>query len=236
VDLAHHLGADQPLYGLQAQGINGDHQLHSRVEDMAAHYVKAIRAVQPEGPYLLGSWSMGVAIAYEMAQQLVAQGQEVGLLAMLDQGPFLPAEVPEDQASHLMETFGKHLPLSLDHLRQLGPDEQIAYVWEEARKAEWIYPDVTLPKFRHFVHILRTHTEAWRHYQPRIYPGRITLLRAVDEPRDNVDAADLGWGKLGAGGVEIYEVPGDHLSMIHEPHVQTLAAQLRACLEAVTNK
>ena len=229
-DLARHLGPDQPFFGLQAQGLYGDQELHTRIEDMAAYYVAAMRESRPDGPYLLGSWSMGVAVAFEMAQQLHAQGQEVALLALLDQGPTLPTEEPEDDAAYLMDVFGKHLPLSLEHLRQLGPDEQVAHVWEEARKANWIYPDITLPQFHHFVHILRTHTEAWRKYEPRVYPGHITLFRASEQPGDGPLEPDLGWGRLASGGVEVYEVPGDHLSMIHEPDVQFLAARMKECI------
>ncbi|MEK7784827.1 MAG: thioesterase domain-containing protein, partial [Chloroflexota bacterium] len=77
-DLARRLGKDQPFYGLQAKGVNGDQEIHTRIEEMAACYVAAIRAAQPEGPYQLGSWSMGVIIAFEMAQQIRAAGQALG--------------------------------------------------------------------------------------------------------------------------------------------------------------
>jgi aryl carrier-like protein len=89
-ELARCLAPDQPFYGLQAIGLDDSGPIHERIEDMAAHYVRALRERQPVGPYQLGSWSMGVAVAFEMAQQLLAQGQEVRLLAMLDQGPILP--------------------------------------------------------------------------------------------------------------------------------------------------
>ena len=234
-DLARHLGAGQPFYGLQAQGLNGDEglhtQIHTRIEDMAAAYVKALLDVQPDGPYRLGSWSMGVVVAFEMAQQLRARGREVDLLIMLDQGPIVPAEEPEDDAAYLVDVFGKHVPLSLDHLRQLGPDEQLAHVWKEARKAEWLYPDITLPQFGHFVRLLRTHTEAWRAYQPQVYSGRIILFRASESTGDGSQKRDMGWGRLTSGEVEVHEVPGDHISMIHEPHVRVLAERLRGYLD-----
>ena len=230
-DLARHLGSEQPFYGLQAQGLNGDEGLHTRIEDMAAAYVKALLDIQPDGPYRLGSWSMGVVVAFEMARQLQAQGREVDLLIMLDQGPVLPAKEPEDDAAYLVDVFGKHVPLSLNHLRQLGPDEQLAHVWKEARKVEWIYPDITLPQFSRFVRILRTHTEAWRAYQPQVYSGRITLFRASESSEDGYQEPDMGWGRLTSGEVEVHEVPGDHLSIIHEPHVRVLAERLRGCLD-----
>jgi thioesterase domain-containing protein/aryl carrier-like protein len=224
------LGPKQPFYGLRADGLDGERAIHTRIEDMATHYVKTIRNFKPEGPYHLGSWSMGVVIAFEMARQLREQRQQVGLLVMLDQGPYLPAEEPEDDASYLMEVFGKHLPLTLDHLRKLEPDEQIAHVWQEAIKAEWIYPQIKVDQFRRFVNLLRTHTEAWRRYRPKIYPGRITLFRANGQAADHPEGADLGWGRLASTGVEIHDTPGDHLTMLQKPNVKTLAEKLRACL------
>ena len=232
-DLARYLGSEQPFYGLQAQGLNGDQTIHTTIEDMASHYVSVLREFHPQGPYLLGSWSMGVIVAFEMARRLQAQGQKVALLALLDQGPTLPAKEPKDDADYLMDVFGKHLPLSLDHLQQLEPGEQVAYVWHEARKANWIYPDITLAQFSHFVHMLRTHTEAWRRYVPRIYPGRITLFRARKQPQEGHPDPDLGWAKLAAGGVDIHKVPGDHLSMIHKRHARTLAKRLTTCIDEI---
>ncbi len=230
-DLASALGEGQPFYGLQAQGMDGDAPLDTRIQDMAARYVQAILAFQPQGPYLLGSWSMGVSVAFEMAQQLQAQGQPVALLAVLDQGPILPGQEPEDDAAYLVDVFGKELPLSVEHLRQLDPQERLAHVWREALKSDWLYPDVTLDQFSHFVRTLRTHTEAWRHYTPQPYAGQITLFRAKEQPEHAALEPDMGWGRFALGGVEIHHVPGDHLSMIHEPHVQILAERLKQCLD-----
>ncbi|HEX4147968.1 MAG TPA: thioesterase domain-containing protein, partial [Pirellulales bacterium] len=89
-ELAAALGEDQPFYGLQAQGLDGRHAPHTRLEDMAAHYIRAMRKVQPAGPYHLGGWSLGGNIAFEMACQLREQGDEVGLLALLDAGAMAP--------------------------------------------------------------------------------------------------------------------------------------------------
>src|SRR4030095_1614157 len=83
-DLARRLGSDRPVYGLQTPGLYRERPLYTRIEDLAAHYIEAIRTVQPEGPYLLGGWSLGGIIAYEMAQQLIAQDQRIGHLLMLD--------------------------------------------------------------------------------------------------------------------------------------------------------
>ena len=229
VELARHLDGERPFYAIQAQGVYGDAPLHATIEEMAAAYVPLIRERQPEGPYLLGSWSMGVVVAYEMARRLAAQGETVAALIILDQGPVLPADEPEDDAAYYVQVFGKHAPLSLERLRQMTADEQVRHVLAEAQKAGWITPDVTPEQFRLFVRALRTHTEAWRAYEPRPYPGPLTLFRAAIQEEAGLPP-DMGWRELALGGVTVLETPGDHLSMIQEPRVQILGEQLRACL------
>ena len=84
--LARRLGPDQPFFALQPRGINGGALLHTTVEGMARHYLRAIRRVRPKGPYLLGGRCLGAVVAYEMARQLVARGEDVPLLVVLDSG------------------------------------------------------------------------------------------------------------------------------------------------------
>src|SRR5262249_37663095 len=84
VGLARRLGLDQPFYALQARGLMGTQEPHTRIEEMAADYLHAIRAVQESGPYSLGGWSMGGLIAFEMARQLEQQGEQVAAVALFD--------------------------------------------------------------------------------------------------------------------------------------------------------
>ena len=83
-DLAHHLMPEQPIYALRAQGLDNGQALHTMIEEMAEYYIKEIQTIQPEGPYFIGSSGGGGKIAFEMAQQLTAQGQKVALLALID--------------------------------------------------------------------------------------------------------------------------------------------------------
>jgi thioesterase domain-containing protein len=103
--VARLLGTDQPFFAFQARGIEEGQEPFTQIEDMAAFYVKALREAQPDGPYLLGGYSMGGMVAFEMAQQLQAQGQKVAMLAIID----VPAQNP-----HL-----KYLRRSVDHLGAL---------------------------------------------------------------------------------------------------------------------
>jgi thioesterase domain-containing protein len=89
-ELAQLLGSDQPVYALQAQGLDGTHPPHNTIEAMATHYLDEIRTVQPEGPYFLGGFCLGAVIAFQIAQQLHARGERAALLAALDaSGPRL---------------------------------------------------------------------------------------------------------------------------------------------------
>ncbi|NEU74383.1 amino acid adenylation domain-containing protein [Hassallia byssoidea VB512170] len=92
-ELAHHLGTNQPFYGIQPIGIDGETPL-THIEEMAAHYIEALRKVQPKGPYYLGGWSFGGLVAFEMAQQLQKSGDEVALLAVLDTLAPIKSNIP----------------------------------------------------------------------------------------------------------------------------------------------
>jgi amino acid adenylation domain-containing protein len=241
-ELAHGLGSDQPFYGLRARGLHGEQESFSEIEAMAACYIEEIRAVQPEGPWLLGGWSMGGVVAFEMAQQLQRQGQVVGLLALLD---VEAGELDEDQdARHPAELFiedwasqfGKQVTFSEKRFQQLArdgilTDEQTDYVLEQARMAELIPPDVGALQIRDLSRVYMANARAARSYVPHVYPGQVTLLKASERPPETARDRALGWNELSAGGVEVHVVPGNHYTMLRQPHVQVLAARLRACLD-----
>jgi len=234
-DLARHLDDDQPFYGLQSQGLDGKQPLLSSVEDMAAHYVKEMRELQPVGPYFIGGRSLGGAIAFEMARQLRAEGQEIALLALLDTYPAQPARFVQRLAGHAT------------NLRGLSLAEKFRYVAYKARFAPrkikgrvWRTIYDSLQKFgRTFPRVLESATEfnslAAHRYQPQAYDGRVTLFWAHDDLRASNDLV-AGWRALAIGGIEVQEIPGTHLNIIKEPHVAELANKLTACLQRAGNK
>jgi thioesterase domain-containing protein len=234
IDLARHLGSEQPFYGLESLGLNEEEKSYARVEDMAAHYIEAMQAVQPQGPYLLAGWCFGGLVAFEMAQQLQAQSQEVSFLGLLDisAGRGASEELQElDDAAFLVKLVAQDISLSLDHLRQLGSDEQLLYVIENVRQLNLIPPDIGLAQARCLVQILKSHIHAAKAYIPQPYRGRATLFRASEETAADSQDLTLGWEKLATEGVDLHWVPGNHHTMVVEPHVQVLAKQLRACLD-----
>jgi amino acid adenylation domain-containing protein len=255
-DLAKRLGPDQPFYGLQMLGLDGKRPLQTRIEEMAAHYLKEIKEIQPEGPYLLGGASFGGTAAYEMAQQLLAQGEQVALLALFDTtGPDYPRPLPgttrvRSRVYGLVRSF-QHRVNSLkllsaqeraDFLRKQGSRIRVKTVRFAKRTSRNIAQ--RLPKkIRGLLFspatarpwaLLETEkaiTKALKHYVTRPYPGRLTLFRASKQPLGIYPDPTLGWGELVTGELVIHEVPGFHGTIVAEPHVRFLAEQLKACIE-----
>ena len=238
VHLAHHLGPDQPCYGLQARGLEEGQQPHSRIEDMAAYYIEALRTVQPTGPYLLGGWSMGGIVAFEMAQQLHAQGQRTALLALLDTRiPTADEEfADEDFEATLLIDFVRYFGLSLDlrdSLARLPKHELMERVLEYAKRAGLMPLDIEISQAQPFIELCKADFRATRNYVLNRYPARITLFKAAQELEGTSSDPTLGWSEWAAGGVDADVVPGNHATMVYKPHVEVLADKLRACLDQV---
>jgi amino acid adenylation domain-containing protein len=235
--LAQHLGADQPFYGLQSMNMSDDSAAPLSLEESAAHYIKAMREVQPRGPYFLGGWSLGGVLAFEIARQLHEQRRHTALLALMDSWAPLeenkPREVVTDDAkllAHLARSYKMSLPD--DDVSWLDSDEQVESVLERAKKAHLLPPEVGAAWLRRLLELHRNSLSAVLDYEPAIYPGRITLFRAERSAARDSAPDDWGWGRLSAEPVSVHAVPGDHHTMLSEPHVQTLAGLLAAQLEA----
>jgi thioesterase domain-containing protein len=224
-DLVRHLDPRQPVYGIQPQGLDGKQLAHSRIEDMAAHYIRELRTLQPQGPYFLGGYSMGGKIALEMAQQLQVQGEKVKLVVLFDT---------------LGASFLKPLPFRvrafrhLNNLLRLKLKEKLTYVKQRLISKSNV--DNTLPLFQgnNESPLHEAHLKANRDYVPQVYSGRAILFRS--EPLEgwlewwSVDP-QLGWGGLFTEGLEVHEVPGNHVNMFSEPYVRVLAEKLQASLD-----
>ncbi|WP_218776814.1 amino acid adenylation domain-containing protein, partial [Nostoc sp. T09] len=199
-DLAMAMGKDQPFYGVQPLGLDGQQPPLTRVEDMAAHYIRCMQALQPQGPYYFGGYSFGGIVAYEVAQQLHRQGQQVGLLVMLD------TSVPgSDRRLPFVRRIGQHL----NHLIQKGPAYlgQRLVIWTNWLKDSFdrnqrrlknkykgylkVQPSYLLDVSQHLsdtdahIEIMAVNMQAIDEYQLQVYPGRMLLLRTTDQSRAN---------------------------------------------------
>jgi len=228
-ELAHHIGQDQPFYGLQARGVDDGQVPLATIKAMATSYIEALCTLQPQGPYLLGGWSIGGMIALEMAQQLWNNGQEVALLAMIDTPTNEELPEKQDDVELLLQIFGQK-ELSRDRLFQMDHTQQIHYIWEEARKKGKIAMDFTSKQILQIFNVYKANIQACKNYLPQPYPGKIVLFHASEQPARNALKPEL-WSSIATGGLEIFTVKGNHYSMLSQPYVQELAERLRLCLE-----
>ena len=233
-NLANQMGTEQPIYGLQAQGMDEKTELLTQVEEMATLYIEALRVRQPQGPYFLGGSSFGGLLAFEMAQQLHALGQQIALLAMIDTPVLdqMPVKLETDvEILAYMLNVGGNVALPLDELQKLEPDEQLRYFLEEQRKIEnQMLFDLDIPQLRHFLKMFKVNNQAMWDYQPRVYPGKITFFSAQEKDPYNAKTPERAWQLL-AGEIEVIDVPGNHITMNTTPHVQIIADRLKAALE-----
>jgi len=236
LDLARHMGAGRPVYGLQARGQLRNQEPITRVEDLAAAYLEIVREVQPKGPYRLGGSSFGGYVAFEMARQLEEAGERAGLVALLDTGVIRDSHDGElDPREYLGVLVQEMLPdFAHDLPRDRSLDEQLGYVLGVLRQRERVPVDFGQEDVRRYFDLYWTNILAAHAYRPRPCAGRLVLLRAVDAPDAASRIAEdptFGWGALALGGVEIHDVPGNHFNLTSPPHVRRLAERLRACLD-----
>ena len=242
-DLAKLLGQDQPFYGLQAKGLDGKSEPLTTIKEMAAHYIKEMREIQPKGPYLIGGRSSGGTVAFEMACQLAALDEEVDLLAFIDTFPagyfkLLPgaASAPGRFARRI-----KKLQTHSSNLRQLNFLQKLSYLATKLsyapakakhklyRRAFKIYQRIGKPLPSVLKNIEEINFAAVKDYEPQTYAGNIALFLASDLTAD-YDLRE-GWRELVSGRIEAYEIPGNHIDIIKTPHVDALARKLRECLD-----
>ncbi len=259
IELARQMGTERPFHALQAPGLYGEQEAHTRIEDMATHYIRIARFVQPRGPYLLGGWSMGGLIAFEMAHQLLEQGEQVGLLSILDIWAPLPDRYPKlgTDAKLICEAVDSYMlyspasfsadtlpsPLAEEVLSRLTGDEQMRYLMSVEKSLKQIPDDTELPEMYNIWKVYKTNIQAEYDYRPTgKYPQKITLFHAeevVDKDihtmGTEIDVGDptLEWDKLTSECVEIHVVPGTHHKLVDLPYVKQLADLLKKCIDRV---
>jgi len=258
VNLARRLGPDQPFYGLHTPDWRNIEDAWATVEEMALHYLAALQTVQPQGPYLLGGWSSGGVIAFEMAQQLQRQGEEVGLLAILDSwmsDAQVRAETMEEEVdlgdTGVIKWLIRHFKIAVpDDFDRRELDEQLSYATDQAKKMHAIPIDTSLELVRRYTRIGLLNKHIVHLYDPQSYPYQIDyfasshsmeLTGSLGEREDAAenpvrrDHMEL-WRELAQGGLQVHLVSGDHQTMVEEPHVQVLAKELQLCIDRVCNQ
>ena len=184
-ELFTHLGTKRPFYGLQAYGLDGEQAPLQRVEEMASRYIEAMLSVQSKGPYLLGGWSLGGLIAFEMAHQLVARGEEIALLTLFDTSLPSAAVLPvqEDDTSMLIGfahdcgLTANDLNISFPQFNKLGREEKLAYVLDQGKAAGRIPSEIGLAQIQNLVRVFESNVRAGDSYKAMRYNGAIDFIQ-----------------------------------------------------------
>jgi amino acid adenylation domain-containing protein len=224
--LSRYLGPDQPVFGLQSQypeDLEGEHS-QAAVDSIATEYLEALREAQPNGPYQFIGLCRGAHIAFEMARRLERDGEEIALLGILD------TWVMENTYNYFWHL--EYYTIRLGWLTVAGLKKQFHILTKKASSGlqktdnnNSIPADSTERKQKPFKVYF-----PGPDYVRTSYGGRIAVFRARRQPHNRIRDLELGWGKLARGGVDVHFIPGDHDSVLKEPHVQGLAAALKKCL------
>jgi len=234
--LARCLGSDQPLYGLQSVGLDGESPLES-VEEMAERYLKDILDFQPEGPYFLEGMSFGGLVAFEMARELERRGKEVGMLALLDTYPKgVQKSLSRESALRKVELRMSEflaLPLHakgvfLAHRRE----EYLRKIGSFVRRRPAGVESTTARRVRT---VRETNLLASLKYEPRPYHGAVTVFWARESFVNSTYRFRRGWDLLAPDDLELIVVPGSHTTMFEEPNVRALAAELARRIRVATS-
>lgn len=241
--LAHQLGNDQPLYGLQDPDIYQESYTSIPIEDMAARYIEALRTIQPHGPYSLAGYSFGGTVAFEMAKQLQESGQEIACLAIFDgAAPATPRSFDdEDDALWLAiitlelirDSTKKELAEMYADLRKLELKAQLDYVLEQLQQAHLNIAEADPRWVYRRMQVFKSRTRVVEEYTPSIYSGKIVLFRAREQD-DFVLTRNCGedqiirnWSKFTRQTLDVCIVPGYHDTMLAEHNVPFLVEQLQ---------
>jgi amino acid adenylation domain-containing protein len=248
--IVQHIGLDRPVFGIHPRDPVDDRPTHATLEQIAGRYVDDLCALQPNGPFRLAGYSFAGFLAYETARQLVARGRRVDLVAVIDTGPSRNASrtlagawstslaVLRNLPAWVVENLVRAQPKGFfatirQHLRSVGKRSRRMFAlggrtFLQPELGELFDVDQLPQNYRA---MMEFNLRALREYEPKAYPGRVTLIRARTRPLLHSLREDLGWGDWTRGGVDIRQVPGHHASILEEPNVRILAEHLRAAAD-----
>lgn len=230
LNLANHLSIEQPVYGLQAVGVDGTRAPHKEVTEMAAHYVDAIRQQQPSGPYSICGWSSGGVVAFEVASQLQRSGAEIDLLLLFDAAIRAGTEYSQaDFLPMLMMMFPGESREQLEEIQGRSFAEQLRYFQKRAESANLVMAGAENSQIKNVYDVFQANVNAMSTYRPQRFDGSLTLLRASDHATPMHEDPQLGWSGL-ADEIVILDADQDHVSMFSETGVCRVAGQVETLL------
>ena len=243
-NLVKYLDVDQPIFALQAKGLNGGEEPLDRIEDMAAHYIREMLVQNPEGPFCLAGYSLGGLIAWEMAKQLKEMGKLVPLVALFDavaknewegesSGGSLIKKLKKTgfNLSLMLKDPGKTVEYKKHVLKMQFQHKKgkllMAYRNDRTNEIEEGY----LPFGKE---VYEKSIEAYEKYELRPLDIQVDLFKAKEQMIYLHDPEYYGWDRFAKQGVLVHETGGNHLTLFDEPHGEQLAVVLKKRLEEVS--
>jgi thioesterase domain-containing protein/acyl carrier protein len=240
-ELSRELGDEQPFYGLQSPPANYFSESDISIEQMATLYNQQIRSVQPAGPYLLSGWSMGGLVAWEMAQQLMKEGETISLLALIDTAPPPKYREAEDRADEI--SMLARFAMDMSRLVGRDPGPLVEQFLQAAEQDQWKMVQETLtsygvlaPKTAHaemtaLLNVFTRNALAMNNYSLHPSDQSVVYLRASETP----ERFSKVWTKWSGGGIQFHSVPGDHFTMLRRPGVRIIAETLQRYISMNSN-
>ncbi|HET6933427.1 MAG TPA: amino acid adenylation domain-containing protein, partial [Candidatus Angelobacter sp.] len=237
--LARHLSPTQPFYTLQS---NDEIEAES-IEAMASQYVECIRSIQTEGPYLLGGWSMGGVVAFEMGRQLLQEGESADIYLIDTAAPNHQTSswVPDDAllisyfVKDLESITGRPLDIDPESLQALPQGAALGLLFEKVRGLSIIPEQAPYEELVKLFYKFRKNLRALLTYNAEPYAGRVTLIKSSGTTGDDNDPS-LGWAAFAQGQFGIHEIEGDHYSIVTGAQVQELASLLEQKFSAYDDR
>jgi acetoacetyl-CoA synthetase len=242
--LVRDLKSNRPVYGLQPRPLDGTHRILGTFESMATSYIADIKRVQPRGPYFLMGYSIGGWVVFEIAQQLVREGEQVNFLGLIDtilrkppvrsRAALLRREVrrkvPEVRRK-VKELRGQQVPLYVISLRackrlafRMRNRSYAIARWLSALRKLFKRPMSHTQRSRYYEFLAK---RARRRYTPQPYPGHLTIFASIG----NSEWQRLCWKPLVQGGLTVFDFQASHGEMGFPPHSRLLAEKIDGCLE-----
>jgi amino acid adenylation domain-containing protein len=238
VNLSKCFDKDQPVYGIQGIGAKGYEDWYKSIEDMASHYIDEIIKINSKGPYALAGFSFGGVVAFEMAKQLKEKGKTVSLIALLDSYLDSSYYFPTFQQKWLIRYYDRTLR-RLDFLKEMlsswkGFKLRLNAKKEYLLKQHFGQNNLTeeealaLKEFEEADHMVMKIVNCY-HLKPQDF--EVNLFRAKDDMNYKLDPTHLGWKKAALRGVNIYNIPGEHLDIVSPPNDRVLAKMIQDVLD-----
>ena len=238
-NISLYVDAEQPVYGLQARGLNGNEEPLSNLEEIAKYYIEEVVAHNPTGPYALAGYSFGGYVAVEMARQLRLMGKEIKMLAMIDtnaEDQFSDKSIWYKVEKKILRQFKKSVWITASLLKQPKAtiNYQLYYLSNKIKQVKEYFgfyqEEETDEQLQAWKRIAEQNDIAYYNYKIKPFDGTIDLFKARKRIYFVDDFKFLGWKKYALKGVNVHVVPGDHKTMLQSPNDKELAKAMQNCL------